>query len=458
MAEDAFDWSNDLNHVASSDVGMRRANNQDACAISLAADEDEWFERGHLFVVADGMGAHAAGELASKLAVDHVVHIYRKNNQLSPPEALEKAIREANDEIHRRGEANLDFHNMGTTCSSLLLLPQGAIAGHVGDSRIYRLRGSKLEQLTFDHSLVWEMREAGQIAGDGEDSQVPKNVITRSLGPQPTVKVDLEGPFPVHLGDKYLLCSDGLTGRVTDAEIGAALAVLPVDQASTLLINLANLRGGPDNITIVSADVVGELLTSVTSGAAPLTIGGQVGPRPPLHPAWWVGLGVSGLLAAALVVAKSWVWGIVPAVVFVCLVIAIGVQLSDLLGAAGVRLAGGRRLGKGPHRTFKVVAAQEFFDTVIEMLRTGSETAKQKGWHADWTEFDGQIEFASKRKASGQAGAAFEQLVIASSFSCPTVSSPDARTVIRLQSTERAFPARRRMPVLRPNRVRRSSP
>ena len=416
MAEAAFDWSQNLNHVASSDVGMRRANNQDACAVSLAADEDDWIEHGHLFVVADGMGAHAAGELASKLAVDHVVHIYRKSQQMSAPEALEKAIREANDEIHRRGEANLDFHNMGTTCSSLLLLPQGAIAGHVGDSRVYRLRGNRLEQLTFDHSLVWEMREAGQLAGNDEESQVPKNVITRSLGPQPTVKVDLEGPFPIQKGDKFLLCSDGLTGRVADAEIGAALAVLPVAEANQLLINIANLRGGPDNITIVSADVHGELMTESVSRAEPLTIGGQIGPRPPLHPGWWIALGVSGLLAAALSVANGWAWGIIPAVVFVCLLFVIGVQKSDLLASTGVRLAGGRRLGKGPHRSYKIIAADEFFPSVVQMLHAGVETAKQRSWEGDWSEFDSQMQAASSKFSNGKKSEAFGCLVNASTL------------------------------------------
>ena len=416
MPPGSFDWSTSLDHVASSDVGMRRANNQDACAISMAADEDDWLEHGHLLVVADGMGAHAAGELASKLAVDNVVHIYRKSDQISPPEALEKAIREANDEIHRRGEANLDFHNMGTTCSALLLLPQGAIAGHVGDSRVYRLRGTKLEQLTFDHSLVWEMREAGQLTTPEEESQVPKNVITRSLGPQPTVKVDLEGPFPIQPGDKFLLCSDGLTGRVADDEIGAALSVLPVEQANTLLINLANLRGGPDNITIVSAAVVGDEMVSGNVGAAPLTIGGPTGPSPPLNPGWWIALGVSGLLAAALGIANGWAWAILPAIVFVCLLLAIGLQKSDLLGGTGVRLAGGRRLGKGPHRSYPVVAPSKFFDTVLDMLIAGRASATERKWNSDWAEYDAHLETAREKNGKGDTTAAFESLVSASTF------------------------------------------
>src|SRR5207253_8288324 len=119
--------------------------------------------RGHLLMVADGMGAHAAGELASKLAAEGVPHLYRKYTEHSPPDALLRAIRETNLEINRRGMANTDFHNMGTTCSVLVLLPQGALAAHVGDSRIYRLRGDTINQLTFDHSLQWDLKASGQL-------------------------------------------------------------------------------------------------------------------------------------------------------------------------------------------------------------------------------------------------------------------------------------------------------
>ena len=192
---------------------MRRATNQDNCNIVLASSESEWQQRGHMFIVADGMGGHAAGELASKLAADAIPHHYQKYQDLSPPEALQKAVMEANAEVHRRGQANIDFHNMGTTASVLVLIPQGALVAHVGDSRVYRLRGTRLEQVTFDHSLVWELRAAGQLSEESELSNaIPKNQITRSLGPNAAVAVDVEGPLPLQVGDTFLLCSDGLTG------------------------------------------------------------------------------------------------------------------------------------------------------------------------------------------------------------------------------------------------------
>ena len=128
-----------------SDIGMRRLNNQDAHIELIQDDEAVWLNRGHLFAVADGMGAHAAGELASEMAVNSISHHYCQYRQLSPPEAILKAVHEANSEIHQRGQLNTEFHNMGTTCSSLLILPQGALVAHVGDSRIYRLRANQLE-------------------------------------------------------------------------------------------------------------------------------------------------------------------------------------------------------------------------------------------------------------------------------------------------------------------------
>ena len=208
-------------------------------------------------MVADGMGAHAAGELASKLAVDNIPHTYFKLRDLYPPAALRQAIRDANALIHAKGQSSIGFQGMGTTCSCLVLLPQGALVAHVGDSRVYRLRGHRLEQLTFDHSLVWEMAAAGQMAEEDVPAYIPKNVITRSLGPHEIVNIDLEGPFDVAEGDVFLLCSDGLSGQISDEEIGALLHCLPPEEAVQTLVDLANLRGGPDNISVVVARVVG---------------------------------------------------------------------------------------------------------------------------------------------------------------------------------------------------------
>lgn len=237
-----------------SDLGMRRQNNQDSVAVDMA-DRGPWATEGHFFMVADGMGAHAAGELASKLATDNIPHTYRKLKSVQPPAALRQAIQQANTAIYEKGQSSSEFNGMGTTCSCLVLMPAGALVGHVGDSRVYRLRCKDFEQLTFDHSLVWEMAAASHTPDDEVPSCIPKNVITRSLGPHNTVNVDLEGPFEVQPGDKYLLCSDGLTNVVSDELIGSLTACLPPEEVSQTLVDVANLRGGPDNISIVVAQV-----------------------------------------------------------------------------------------------------------------------------------------------------------------------------------------------------------
>ena len=195
------------------------------------------------------MGAHAVGELASKLACDNIPHNYFKAKTGAPGEALSKAYREVGAMIHGKAAANRDFEGMGTTCSTVLLLPDGILIGHVGDSRVYRIRDGRIEQLTFDHSLVWELIRRRHLSPEQALRQAPKNIITRSLGPDPEVEVDLEGPLAVEQGDVYVLCSDGLSGPVSNPEIGAFASRFHPEDACRYLIQLANLRGGPDNIT-----------------------------------------------------------------------------------------------------------------------------------------------------------------------------------------------------------------
>ena len=140
MADQSANWKNFYECASLSDVGLRRSNNQDSLVVVPASSELEWYRRGHVFMVADGMGAHAAGELASKLACNGVPHTYFKIADLPAPETLRQAIVETNAHVNGRGKANPEFQGMGTTCSVLVLLPQGAMTGQVGDSRIYRVR------------------------------------------------------------------------------------------------------------------------------------------------------------------------------------------------------------------------------------------------------------------------------------------------------------------------------
>lgn len=345
MTDSPLNWDVYLTVASQSDVGMRRSNNQDHLSIALASSLEQWQRKGHLFIVADGMGAHAAGELASKIAVDQIPHLYAKYDDLSAPEALRKSVADANVEIHRRGQANEEFHNMGTTCSVLSILPQGAVVAHVGDSRVYRLRKNRFEQLTFDHSLVWEMKASGQLTPEEEASgKIPKNVITRSLGPYAEAKVDLEGPFPVQVGDTFLLCSDGLTGMVEDNELGSILANLPPDEAAKVLTDLANLRGGPDNITCIVARVNHQQIATVDGGTA--SRGGGV--KLPVHP---VTLAVFAALLLATILFfcfGTWQTAFVPGVLCLFSLLWIVIQLVRSLASGDGALAGDR-FGKGPY-------------------------------------------------------------------------------------------------------------
>lgn len=250
-------WEQPIRYASVSDIGFRRRNNQDSCAVRLCSDAQTWREHGHLLMVADGMGGHAVGELASKIAADTVCHTFFKLRDLDVVDALKRSLETANAAINERGSLNRDFNRMGTTCTALVLCSQGAVFGHVGDSRAYRIRGDRIDQLTFDHSLHWELVRQGRMRPDDVFLHESRHVITRSLGPEPTVQIDIEGPYPVMPGDVYVLCSDGLTGHVQDAEIGIIARELPPQEACRLLVNLANLRGGSDNVTVVAVHVGG---------------------------------------------------------------------------------------------------------------------------------------------------------------------------------------------------------
>jgi protein phosphatase len=244
-------WDDVIIDEATTDTGMRRSNNQDSYTIVRAPNVEAWRQRGHVFLVADGMGAHAVGELASKMACDLIPHNYMKARLGTPSEAIVKTFRDVSALIHSKATANREFQGMGTTCSSLLLLPEGALIAHVGDSRVYRIRGRRIDQLSFDHSLVWELVRRKHLTQEQARLSVPKNVITRSLGPEAEIEVDVEGPMAVEVGDVFLLCSDGLSGPVEDHELGAFAGNFHPRDAGRYLVHLANLRGGLDNITVL---------------------------------------------------------------------------------------------------------------------------------------------------------------------------------------------------------------
>ena len=393
-----------LRCAAVSDVGMRRASNQDSMAIALADDDRDWRSRGHLFVVADGMGAHAAGELASQLATDNIPHAYQKRRDLPPCESIIAAVQDANAKINTKGQNSVDFHGMGTTCSCLLLLPDGARAAHVGDSRVYRLRGHTIEQLTFDHSLVWEMAAAGHASEDEVPAYVPKNVITRSLGPNPTVKVDLEGPLPIRAGDRFLLCSDGLTGPLNPQLIGMILASLPPDHAAQTLVDLANLLGGPDNITVVVAEVADPTGLGQKNGRAwsdavmPLagdkdSLDMYAAGALAIAMAAGVGLAITGFTIGAVAMA----------------VLAVAILAGWLIRrSAGKSECGGVRghHGKAPYRSYSVAPSAANIEMLSDIVRQLEDLEAQRSWPFDWKEVHADRHAAHKAIAAGDFTAA----------------------------------------------------
>jgi len=423
----AVNWDNSLQHAEVSDIGLRRMTNQDDYTIVLASDREAWQRSGHLFVVADGMGAHAAGELASKMAVAGIALRYPKYQDLSPPEALHRAIQETNAEVHQRGKANADFHNMGTTTSVLALLPQGALVAHVGDSRVYRVRGKLLEQLTFDHSLVWELREHGQFEQHAEFANVvPKNIITRSLGPNPTVQVDFEGPFPLEVGDTFLLCSDGLTGLVPDDEIGPILATLPPAEAAQALTDLANLRGGHDNITVLVVRVTGAELTTRVAAAEPLTISRPRAHRRP-QPVLWIVASVCFLVALALAVVRQ------QAAAMLALgggLIAVLVVILQHWASAprGIALGESRRLGRGPHVRLECPVNAPFIARLAALCEQLRSATRDDAWIVDLGGFDQHARRAEAATAAGQYEEALRHYMHAISYMMAELREQSRRT------------------------------
>lgn len=384
MSESLLNWDDYIQVASLSDVGMRRATNQDNLSVSLASSMEQWQRKGHVFIVADGMGAHAAGELASKLAIDHIPHLYAKYNDSSAPEEMRKAVEGANNEIHRRGQANEEFHNMGTTCSVLTILPEGAVCAHIGDSRIYRLTQNRIEQLTFDHSLVWEMKYAGKLSEEDEQlGKIPKNVITRSLGPYAECKVDLEGPFPIQVGDTFLLCSDGLTGVISDTEIGSILANMSPDEAVKVLVDLSNLRGGPDNITAVIVKIGHPKLATSGNGSSGQSTRRWSSDKPLLLATFW-GVFISSIIVSlALYFLGFWPIALFTGTVSVT---AIGYLISRLIKNSfqGKHNTTGQVFGKGPYVRLGCASGGQFAKQLADMLHKLQEGALQENWKVDW--------------------------------------------------------------------------
>jgi protein phosphatase len=243
------------------DVGRKRNHNED----SYLVDEEL-----QLYVVADGMGGHAGGGTASRIAVETIDKEMRgaraaaDNPFTSPettlqdsslPEYLRNAVEKACFEIFRQAQEDPRLAGMGTTVISLCVRGEHALFAHVGDSRAYLIRGDLIQQVSEDHSLVNEQIKAGMITPEEARHSRYKNIITRSVGFEEEVQVDVMG-LVTRPGDVFVLCSDGLANLVEDKEIQQVVTGSPLEDAPKKLIDLANERGGDDNITVIVVKTV----------------------------------------------------------------------------------------------------------------------------------------------------------------------------------------------------------
>ena len=235
-----------LRHSADTDVGKTRDHNEDSFGVGAAEQAERL---GELLVICDGMGGHAAGEVASKIGVETILSIYYGEASEDRAHVLEQAFEQANEQIYARGNGS-----MGTTGVAALLLHDALHIANVGDSRAYLIRDGEIRQISRDHSFVGDQVAAGLITSDQARSSPHRNVITRALGYQSGVTVDLFR-WPLQIDDIIVLCSDGLHGLVSDAEIARIAGEAAPDNAVHQLIDLANSRGGTDNITVAIVQV-----------------------------------------------------------------------------------------------------------------------------------------------------------------------------------------------------------
>jgi protein phosphatase len=241
--------------VLRTDVGLVRSENQDFGIYTTPREESSSHPGGRLLVVADGMGGHRGGATASRLAGETVKAQYLGSETYDINQALREALTRANARIFTEAQANPDLRGMGTTTSALVVKNNQAWFAHVGDSRIYLVRGDEIRQITEDHSLVASMVREGLLTAKEAETHPRRNVLQRSMGVGEDVEIDVSGPFDVMENDIFILCSDGLHGLVKEPEL-KEIAALPIDQAAAEYVKRALSRGAPDNVTVIVAKIV----------------------------------------------------------------------------------------------------------------------------------------------------------------------------------------------------------
>jgi protein phosphatase len=234
-----------------SDVGCQRENNEDALSYWEPQSEDQFRQKGRLALVADGMGGYEGGQEASRLAVDTIQDVYVRDPAIDPRDALLSGFRLAHERIRQYAEAHPEFQGMGTTCTAIALNDFRLYYAHVGDSRLYLLRGDTISRLTRDHSYVGRLVESGVLSSDEAEHHPQRHILTAALGAGGEMSADTpDSPMTLKSGDVLVLCTDGLWGLVQEAEILKLASSHDARTACAELVKLARQRGGPDNITL----------------------------------------------------------------------------------------------------------------------------------------------------------------------------------------------------------------
>ena len=235
-----------------SDVGRQRTNNEDSCLYWEPDSHDDFLRKGRLAVIADGMGGYEGGQEASRLAVDTVRHVYDRNFSDDPQTALTSGLCSAHDTIQRFAVEHPQFAGMGTTCTALSIVGRQLYFAHVGDSRLYLLRGGVTFRLTRDHSYVGRLVESGIVRSEDAESHPQRHILTAALGSGREINPHTpDEPIPLEEGDVLVLCTDGLWSVIGETELARiAIGEAPVD-ACMKLVHAALERGGPDNVTVV---------------------------------------------------------------------------------------------------------------------------------------------------------------------------------------------------------------
>ncbi len=234
------------------DVGRQRSNNEDSFLYWEPDSDDDFLLKGRLAVVADGMGGYEGGQEASRLAVETVRSVYDNAFGGNPQDTLIGALEAAHQNIQRFAQEHPQFYGMGTTCTALSIVGRELSFAHVGDSRLYLIRGQSISRLTRDHSYVGRLVETGIVRSEDAESHPQRHILTAALGSGRDVTPHIpEHPTLLEEGDILLLCTDGLWGVVGDADLARVVRTNPPAEACQKLVNMALERGGPDNITLL---------------------------------------------------------------------------------------------------------------------------------------------------------------------------------------------------------------